>query len=128
MKKFPLVLITVISQMTSPDLIKRVVPAFNVTEQSGGSLSCLPHSVSCRSPVSERATHPSPSHFTWSTGSLRRAWGTLGRAFKVLHVGWVCWALLASLHSFLAVETDCSSFGLSFFLLLSCKPLLPIYD
>lgn len=38
-KKFPLVLITIISQMTSPDLIKRVVPAFNVTEQSGGSLS-----------------------------------------------------------------------------------------
>lgn len=61
-KKFPLVLITVVSQMTSPGLIKRVVPAFNVSSHwslsSLVAFSCLPHSISCRSPVSERGTHP----------------------------------------------------------------------
>lgn len=122
MKKFPLVLITVISQMTSPDLIKWVVPVFNVSSHwSLVAFSCLPHSISSTILSQSVSLIQSPAHFTWSTGSLRRAWGTLGRAFKVLHVRWVCWALLASVHSLLAVETDCSFFGLpsSYFFLVS---------
>lgn len=85
-KKFPLVLITVISQMTSPDLIKRVVPAFNVSSHwslsSLVALSCLPHSISCCSPASECATHPVTLSLHMVHGIFEKGLGHTGQGFQ----------------------------------------------